>query len=55
MAFVIHSRHSVSRAIAIQMLAEADLVAKRNVKVLIDVKGAIERAQVPAGTAYWRL
>ena len=32
-----------------------DLVSKRNVKVLIDVKGAIERAKVPAGTAYWRL
>jgi UDP-N-acetyl-D-glucosamine/UDP-N-acetyl-D-galactosamine dehydrogenase len=32
-----------------------DLVQKRQTKVLIDVKGAIDRARVPAGTAYWRL
>jgi UDP-N-acetyl-D-galactosamine dehydrogenase len=32
-----------------------DLVMQHRVPVLIDVKGAIDRADVPASTAYWRL
>jgi hypothetical protein len=31
------------------------MVAQRGVQVVIDVKAAIKRSALPAGTIYWRL